>query len=87
MLALAGALSVSYSRARIEASMPDAPANLDAVFGLASRDVRLLVAAVGTVAGQCYWTLVLLAALSGLTVAWRLFYLRLRGIGAPPKGA
>jgi phosphatidylglycerophosphate synthase len=76
MLALAGALSVSYSRARIEASMPDAPANLDAIFGLASRDVRLLVAAVGTVAGQCYWTLVVLAAISGATVLWRLVYLR-----------
>ena len=83
MLALAGALSVSYSRARIEASVSDAPVNLDAVFGLASRDVRLLVAAVGTVFGQCYWTLVILAALSGLTVAWRLFYLKLRGIGGP----
>jgi phosphatidylglycerophosphate synthase len=76
LLALAGALSVSYSRARIEASMPDAPANLDAVFGLASRDVRLLVAAIGTVAGQCYWTLALLATLSAATTAWRLAYLR-----------
>jgi phosphatidylglycerophosphate synthase len=76
MLALAAALSVSYSRARIEASMPGAPANLDAIFGLASRDVRLLVAAAGTVAGQCYWTLVLLAVISSATVAWRLVYLR-----------
>lgn len=87
MLALAGALSVSYSRARIEASIADAPGNLDAVFGLASRDVRLLIAAAGTVAGQCYWTLVVVAALSGLTVAWRLFYLKFRGIGAPPGRA
>ena len=39
VLALAGALAVSYSRARIEASVLDAPANLDAVFGLASREV------------------------------------------------
>jgi phosphatidylglycerophosphate synthase len=76
MLALAGALSVSYSRARIEASMPQAPANLDAIFGLASRDVRLLVAAIGTVAGQCYWTLVVLAVISFATVFWRLVYLR-----------
>lgn len=76
MLALAGALSVSYSRARIEASIPNPPANLDALFGLASRDVRLLVAAIGTVAGQCYWTLALLAVVSAATTAWRLAYLR-----------
>jgi phosphatidylglycerophosphate synthase len=76
MLALGATLTVSYSRARIEASMRVAPG--DGVFGLASRDVRLLVAAVGTVAGQCYWTLVVLAAASALTVAWRLLYLRLR---------
>lgn len=73
-LALAGALSVSYSRARIEASMQLAPS--DGLFGLASRDVRLLVAAMGTAVGQCYWTLVVLAAASGLTVAWRLLSLR-----------
>lgn len=74
MLALAGALTVSYSRARIEASLP--VSSSDGVFGLASRDVRLLLAAIGTVAGQCYWTLVVLAAASALTVAWRLTYLR-----------
>lgn len=79
LLALAGALSVSYSRARIEASFAGTPslAGLsDSVFGFASRDVRSLVAAVGTVAGQCYWTLVVLAVASGLTVTWRLIYLR-----------
>ena len=84
MLALSGALLVSYSRARIEASLlrpgeGGASARLDdSVFGLASRDVRSLVAAIGTIAGQCYWTLALLAAMSLLTVAWRLVYLRLR---------
>jgi hypothetical protein len=35
-----------------------------------------LVAAVGTVAGQCYWTLIVLAVISGATIAWRLVYLR-----------
>jgi len=74
MLALAGALTVSYSRARIEASMRLGPS--DGVFGLASRDVRSLVAAVGTVLGFCYWTLVILAVASAVTVAWRLIYLR-----------
>ncbi len=37
---------------------------------------NLLVAAIGTVLGQCYWTLIILAAVSGLTIAWRLLYLR-----------
>ncbi|MBA4181583.1 MAG: hypothetical protein C0506_13415, partial [Anaerolinea sp.] len=86
-LALAGALIVSYSRARIEADLPQALEGgaLDSIFGLASRDVRLLVAAVGAVAGQCYWTLVILAVISGATVAWRLAYLRAKGIGGPTR--
>jgi phosphatidylglycerophosphate synthase len=86
MLALAGSLVVSFSRARIEADLGDAMTgrSLDSVFGLASRDVRSLIAAVGAVAGQCYWTLMLLAALCGLTIGWRLLYLRVRGIGGPP---
>lgn len=76
-LAVGGALIVSYSRARIEADLPEAMAGggLDAIFGLASRDVRSLIAAIGTVAGQCYYTLIVLAALAGVTIAWRLFYL------------
>lgn len=78
LLALAGALTVSFSRARVEASYLGSPlANpSDSVFGLASRDVRSLVAAVGTVLGQCYITLIVLAAASALTVTWRLIYLR-----------
>lgn len=87
LLALAGALVVSYSRARIEASLPEAlegARGIDALFGVASRDVRSLVAAVGTVAGQCYWTLMVLAVLTGATVAWRLLYLRVRRVGTQP---
>jgi phosphatidylglycerophosphate synthase len=78
MLALGAALIVSYSRARIEADLPDVveAGRMDSIFGLASRDVRSLVAAVGTVAGQCYWTLMILAVISAATVAWRLAYLR-----------
>ncbi len=87
MLALAGALVVSFSRARIEADLRDDPGlaggNVDSVFGLASRDVRSLVMAVGTVMGQCWWTLAVLAVISGLTVAWRLVYLRVNRIGYP----
>lgn len=78
MLALSAALIVSYSRARIEADLPDVmeSGRLDSIFGLASRDVRSLVAAAGTVIGQCYWTLAVLAVISAATIAWRLIYLR-----------
>jgi hypothetical protein len=37
------------------------------------------------VAGQCYWTLIVLAAISALTVAWRLLYLRIT-VGARRYG-
>ena len=78
MLALSASLIVSYSRARIEADLPDVieSGRLDKIFGLASRDVRSLIAAVGAIAGQCYWTLIVLAVISSLTIAWRLLYLR-----------
>ena len=78
MLALGAALIVSYSRARIEADLPDVveAGRMDSIFGLASRDVRSLVAAVGTVAGQCYWTLIVLGVICVATIAWRLAYLR-----------
>lgn len=80
--ALAGALLVSYSRARIEASLGAASLaggrRADLVFGLASRDLRSLTAAVGTLAGFCYATLWLIGGLSLLTVVWRLLYLRFR---------
>ena len=87
MLAVSAALIVSYSRARIEADLPDVAAGgrLDSVFGLASRDVRLLIAAIGTVAGQCYWTLIILTVISAATIAWRLAYLRVT-VGARRYG-
>lgn len=77
-LALGAALTLGYSHSRIEASLGKklTTASPDLVFGGASQDARLLIAAIGTVAGQCYWTLVILAAFSGLTIAWRLAYLR-----------
>jgi len=78
-LAIGAALIVSYSRARIEADLPDViqSGRLDSIFGVASRDVRSLIAAIGAVAGQCYWTLIILVAVSSLTIAWRLVYLRI----------
>jgi phosphatidylglycerophosphate synthase len=90
MLALAGSLIISYSRARIEASIgPEAVEargrSAHLVFGLASRDVRSLIAAIGTLLGQCYITLIVLAVICGLTIAWRLLYLRVTGVGVPAR--
>ncbi|HEY8491285.1 MAG TPA: CDP-alcohol phosphatidyltransferase family protein [Dehalococcoidia bacterium] len=73
-LAVLGSLLISYSRARVEAST-DAPLS-DGLLGLASRDVRLFLVFLGGLAGQAYWTLALLAALTFATVLWRLAYLR-----------
>ncbi len=53
------------------------------LLGVASRDVRLLALAVGAALGQCWWTLVVVAALSYATVAWRLWAFRRR---AEPSG-
>ncbi|WP_322817885.1 CDP-alcohol phosphatidyltransferase family protein [Tepidiforma sp.] len=78
MLALGASLIVSYSRARIEADLPAVArsGNLDRIFGLASRDVRSLLLALGAIVGQCYLALALVAGLAALTIAWRLVYLR-----------
>lgn len=69
-LAVVGSLLVSYSRARIEAST-DAQAT-DLLFGLASRDVRLFIAAIGAIIGLAYFTLWIIAIATLLTVCWRL---------------
>lgn len=69
LVTLIGFLLVSYSRARLEVMDRGA---LFSVPSLASRDVRLLLAAIGSLAGQVYWTMAVLAGLSYLLVAWRL---------------
>lgn len=72
--ALVGSLMVSYSRARVEAETGE---SLDrGAFGYATRDVRLLIAAMGSAARRTYWTLLTLAVLTNLSVAWRLSRLR-----------
>jgi phosphatidylglycerophosphate synthase len=74
LVAAVGFLLVSYSRARLERE-----AGVEAVsdlLGVASRDVRLLALAIGCVAGQAYWALVIVAAASYATVAWRLWAFR-----------
>ncbi len=81
MCALVGALVVSYSRARLEHEAGRHVAG--ALLGLASRDVRMLLLALGAVAGQAYWTLATVTALSWATMAWRL--LSARRILEPPE--
>lgn len=71
MAALSGFLLISYSRAVLE--MAGYRALLSGAALLASRDVRLLLAALGSVIGQTYWTLVVLGAMSYLVVIWRLW--------------
>jgi phosphatidylglycerophosphate synthase len=70
LAALVGFLMVSYSRARLEAE--GGAAMTAELLGLASRDVRLLLLALAAIAGQAYWGLIVVAALSYATVAWRL---------------
>jgi phosphatidylglycerophosphate synthase len=62
-------LMVSYSRARFEEAGFGAVLSGAAMF--ASRDVRLLLAAAGSAAGQAYWTMVFLGAVAALVVSWR----------------
>lgn len=73
LVALTGAFAVSYSRARIEASAGVALAG--ELLGLGSRDVRLLIAAIGCLLGQVWIALVLIALATHATVLWRLIRL------------
>ena len=76
VLAIVGAMMISYSRARAEASLGF---NFQGVAGnLASRDSRLLIVMIGAVLGQGLVTLALIAALSNSMVLWRLAVARSR---------
>jgi phosphatidylglycerophosphate synthase len=72
--AAVGFILVSYSRARLETESGRSVAS--DLLGVASRDVRLLALAIGAALGQCWWALVVVAALSYATVAWRLWRFR-----------
>lgn len=74
---LTGFLLVSYSRARLEREGGTDVAS--EMLGIASRDVRLLLLAVGAIVGQAYWTLVVVGVLSYATVLWRLWAFRRAG--------
>jgi phosphatidylglycerophosphate synthase len=76
LLALLGSLMISYSRARSEAST-----GLRFDYGLASfssRDIRLFIVMLGSLMGQVYWTLVLLAVLTNVVVVYRVLFARSR---------
>jgi len=71
-LAATGTVCVSYSRARIGTNHQH---RFDSgLQSAASRDIRLLVIAVGAVAGQGYFCLISIAALTNLTVLYRIAY-------------
>ncbi|HZQ36830.1 MAG TPA: CDP-alcohol phosphatidyltransferase family protein, partial [Dehalococcoidia bacterium] len=70
LAAVTGAFAVSYSRARIEASAGLKLAG--ELLGLGSRDVRLLIAALGCLLGQVWIALAIIAVLTHATVLWRL---------------
>jgi len=76
LLALLGSLMISYSRARSEASTG---VRFDrGLVSFSSRDVRLLIVMLGSLAGQVYWTLVLLAVLTNVVVVYRVLFVRSR---------
>ncbi len=69
--AVTGTLAVSYSRARVE---PQYRAVFDrGLTSLASRDVRLFLIMIGSIAGQLFITLSLIALLTNMVVILRLF--------------
>jgi hypothetical protein len=74
-LAFGGAILLSYARTRIRASagmdLPDGP------WGIASREVRLLVLTAGILSDQVYWALVIIAFLGHAAVLGHLARLRL----------
>ena len=82
LLAIVGALLVSYTRARVEASMGISSGISSGISfpglagALATRDARLLAVMIGAVAGQAFATL---ALLTHALVVWRVAIVR----GAP----
>ena len=76
VLAIVGALMISYSRARAEASLGFIFQGLAG--NLASRDSRLLIVMIGAILGQGLACLVVIAVLSNSMVLWRLAVARSR---------
>lgn len=81
LLAIVGALMVSYTRARAEASLGSGYTGLP--LALASRDARLLLIMIGAMVGQGLVTLALLAVLTNSVVLWRVVIARSQSSGTP----
>lgn len=76
LLALLGSLMISYSAARSEASTG---VRFDhGLSSFSSRDIRLFIVMLGSLVGQVYWTLVLLAVLTHVVVVYRVLFARSR---------
>ena len=74
LLALLGALMVSYSRARAEASV--SVRLPEPLIFLASRDLRLFAVMLGGLLRQGFWTLAFLAVVTNLVVLMRILFVR-----------
>ena len=72
-LAVAGTISISYSRARI--GVKHRHLFDRGLQSIASRDIRLFLIMVGAVAGQAYFCLIAIAVLTNVVVFHRLFHL------------
>jgi len=66
--AIVGSLTVSYTRAKAESL------NTECEVGLLPRAVRIIILGAGFCAGQVFWTMAIIASLTHLTVAQRMFY-------------
>jgi len=73
-LAMAGTTCISYTRARIGSSHRHLFDR--GLKSLASRDIRLFLIMLGAVAGQAYFCLIAIAALTNLVALYRLIYIR-----------
>jgi len=68
VIAMAGSLMVSYTRAKAESL------NVKCEVGLMPRSVRIIILGAGFCIGQVFWSAVIIAVLSHFTAAQRIFY-------------
>ena len=72
-LAIAGTICISYTRARVGSNHRHLFDK--GLASLASRDIRLFLIMLGAIAGQAYFCLIAIAALTNLVVFYRLIYM------------
>ncbi len=73
-LAIAGIMSISYTRARIDSEHRHLFDK--GLKSFASRDIRLFLIMLGGITGQAYFCLIVIATLTNLVVFYRLIYMR-----------